>query len=55
MESLPSRGAWIEIPSTVQPLTAQPSLPSRGAWIEIFQVAQRCLGCSVAPLTGSVD
>ena len=37
-QSLPARGAWIEIPAGT---TARPgwptSLPARGAWIEIWQ------------------
>ena len=33
--SLPSRGAWIEIPVSRQPGGRRLSLPSRGAWIEI--------------------
>ena len=34
--SLPSRGAWIEMPSTLMiDAVHRPSLPSRGAWIEI--------------------
>ena len=36
MGSLPSRGAWIEIPGSHWPSAlACRSLPSRGAWIEI--------------------
>ena len=35
LRSLPSRGAWIEIPSTVFKEIGVKSLPSRGAWIEI--------------------
>ena len=33
--SLPSRGAWIEIPRSPRPGLPPSSLPSRGAWIEI--------------------
>ena len=33
--SLPSRGAWIEIPIDGFQNTVYRSLPSRGAWIEI--------------------
>ena len=55
LESLPSRGAWIEMHAIRQVNRALKSLPSRGAWIEIG-----CPGCSasrrpVAPLAGSVD
>jgi len=35
LESLPSRGAWIEIISLMILFTNHSSLPSRGAWIEI--------------------
>ena len=34
--SLPSRGAWIEMPKHSYPGRPQGSLPSRGAWIEIY-------------------
>ena len=37
--SLPSRGAWIEIPIPTTMLSRSPSLPSRGAWIEISAAA----------------
>ena len=54
--SLPSRGAWIEIPG---PLSMCPpasrSLPSRGAWIEISQTGCQNRAAHVAPLAGSVD
>ena len=55
--SLPSRGAWIEIPTVNHAdVVNWLSLPSRGAWIEIgnefIGVAGREI---VAPLTGSVD
>ena len=54
--SLPSRGAWIEMPYVSSlPLQAM-SLPSRGAWIEIAMgLKDGCLCLYVAPLTGSVD
>ena len=36
-ESLPTRGAWIEILlPVIASQTSIPSLPTRGAWIEIF-------------------
>ena len=35
MPSLPVRGAWIEIASTILPFRPLMSLPVRGAWIEI--------------------
>ena len=34
-ESLPTRGAWIEIPGPVRNPPRRRSLPTRGAWIEI--------------------
>ena len=33
--SLPTRGAWIEMPSFVYVFTRYSSLPTQGAWIEI--------------------
>ena len=39
VESLPSRGAWIEIFSAKVKISAHRSLPSRGAWIEISNQA----------------
>ena len=54
-ESLPSRGAWIEITvDTVAP-SLNVSLPSRGAWIEIEGGERMNIYEKVAPLTGSVD
>ena len=57
VESLPARGAWIEIveipPSSC---VIVESLPARGAWIEIVlfvQFVKRHF--KVAPRTGSVD
>ncbi len=35
IESLPTRGAWIEIRPALFGWIAQRSLPTRGAWIEI--------------------
>ena len=34
-QSLPARGAWIEIASQIAQDTERMSLPARGAWIEI--------------------
>ena len=55
-ESLPPRGAWIEI--TVQKMEAagMESLPPRGAWIEI-KTSIACIHVlpRVAPPAGSVD
>ena len=54
-ESLPSRGAWIEIIRARLTGDKDWSLPSRGAWIEIVQVNAGNISDPVAPLTGSVD
>ena len=35
LESLPVRGAWIEIHGKIYEASASQSLPVRGAWIEI--------------------
>ena len=55
-QSLPSRGAWIEIikkrNTAVQRVW---SLPSRGAWIEMPPDTPGSTFPPVAPLTGSVD
>ena len=53
--SLPTRGAWIEIPMVVWVRRLLSSLPTRGAWIEIPPVHQGPLRPIVAPHTGSVD
>ena len=49
-ESLPSRGAWIEINIAVRsrPLSAS-SLPSRGAWIEILPWLAAMVGLRRSP------
>ena len=54
-QSLPSRGAWIEIPILLTNRLQAVSLPSRGAWIEIAMVYYLPSNSQVAPLTGSVD
>ena len=36
MQSLPVRGAWIEIQAAAARAPAKRSLPVRGAWIEII-------------------
>ena len=41
VSSLPSRGAWIEIPPLRRTICGHLSLPSRGAWIEIRRPAGR--------------
>ena len=54
-ESLPSRGAWIEMrPMTITGYLRL-SLPSRGAWIEMSELGKIRFPGDVAPLTGSVD
>ena len=56
IQSLPSRGAWIEIYKfRLYPTKAQESLPSRGAWIEISLLGFAGTVSQVAPLAGSVD
>ena len=52
LQSLPSRGAWIEIRYALHQLHGGKSLPSRGAWIEIFCGFPRPPFGRVAPLTG---
>ena len=54
-QSLPSRGAWIEILLGFAGTVSQVSLPSRGAWIEINVQAWHSSPVAVAPLAGSVD
>ena len=36
MQSLPARGAWIEILSSFTAFRVSLSLPARGAWIEML-------------------
>ena len=55
-QSLPVRGAWIEIKSIiVQPKTKAGSLPVRGAWIEMIMGKPLDELEIVAPRAGSVD
>ena len=54
-ESLPSRGAWIEMGSNCAAAKRPRSLPSRGAWIEIKSRDYIPAAEWVAPLAGSVD
>ena len=54
-QSLPARGAWIEI-RRLRPLTrSDTSLPARGAWIEILSTTFFAASHAVAPREGSVD
>ena len=54
-ESLPTRGAWIEISGMQLCAPTSTSLPTRGAWIEIRWPKVAILKVAVAPHTGSVD
>ena len=56
MQSLPVRGAWIEMafPTIILP-GATVSLPVRGAWIEIVLAGGARDSSGVAPRAGSVD
>ena len=54
-ESLPARGAWIEISLQRKLILGIRSLPARGAWIEIPYNAAGKYYNIVAPRTGSVD
>ena len=55
LESLPTRGAWIEIDPKVRKVVIVASLPTRGAWIEICVSVSMEQYMPVAPHTGSVD
>ena len=55
VESLPPRGAWIEIPFFWHGFDSRRSLPPRGAWIEISIPPNKIVKGVVAPPTGSVD
>ena len=54
-ESLPLRGAWIEIVMVFCLCYPWVSLPLRGAWIEIVELIQQAENLEVAPPAGSVD
>ena len=49
MESLPTRGAWIEIGSDGRSSQQMASLPTRGAWIEIRRRGRRSRWRSRSP------
>ena len=53
-ESLPVRGAWVEIERCAMALRYSASLPVRGAWVEMAPVGVRWLRALVAPRAGSV-
>ena len=54
-ESLPVRGAWIEIEPYRKQDTRPGSLPVRGAWIEMKSLRIVLQMGLVAPRKGSVD
>ena len=55
LQSLPVRGAWIEIAVCVHTGHKVMSLPVRGAWIEILMGLPLSAIERVAPRAGSVD
>ena len=54
-QSLPVRGAWIEISSGAGSGGLRGSLPVRGAWIEMVSILFSVYEPGVAPRAGSVD
>ena len=54
-QSLPARGAWIEIKVMLQEGERNLSLPARGAWIEMDTPLLVSNVSKVAPREGSVD
>ena len=54
-ESLPARGAWIEMIMSEVTGEQATSLPARGAWIEMAPVSYTHPSVYVAPREGSVD
>ena len=54
MESLPVRGAWVEIIYMRRTKTQIESLPVRGAWVEIIAGTDGVYDITVAPRAGSV-
>ena len=52
-KSLPSRGAWIEIPTMSRSFPGMMSLPSRGAWIEIRHTIPRQFRSKSLPSRGA--
>ena len=54
-ESLPVRGAWIEIALALVKSHKKQSLPVRGAWIEMLPSVGDTVSDAVAPRAGSVD
>ena len=53
-ESLPTRGAWVEIVMLCIKRITSASLPTRGAWVEILLALSSINGEKVAPHAGSV-
>ncbi len=54
-QSLPVRGAWIEMKNLLLQRLESASLPVRGAWIEIIDALDTSAALAVAPRAGSVD
>ena len=54
-ESLPMRGAWIEIEGQRIGAIHRMVAPHAGAWIEMMMNTYRLTDLSVAPHAGSVD
>ena len=54
LESLPVRGAWVEIPGAGRSHCPSRSLPVRGAWVEMQYVDLTSDAIMVAPRAGSV-
>ena len=53
-QSLPVRGAWIEIPNTAIVFSLRrPSLPVRGAWIEIIRIGEEQIDRVSLPVRGA--
>ena len=52
-QSLPVRGAWIEIPDKQRGWRISPSLPVRGAWIEIKRQRKRESSTKSLPVRGA--
>ena len=54
VESLPVRGAWIEIPARTSAAAGRRlSLPVRGAWIEIASSRSYSGACASLPVRGA--
>ena len=51
--SHPARGAWIEMPRCLNPISAYRSHPARGAWIEIVHMILAAAVCQSHPARGA--